>query len=999
MQKKGLAVLVALIVVVVLINFASASLISYSSNIKEQTALSNYSSYNIVSQGSAQYLSFSSDKTYNASEDSEGYIVEFKSPPLIEQNKEQGLAMASQSSRSKLEDEHNKAIEDIFEKVQEANIMASPPSESLFSRVWYGISVFFKKTFSKKVLASPPEVKREFYNVFNGISVNIDEREAEFVRQSDYVKAVYPNRKVYANLMDSVPLINADDVWNMQDASGRPITGENITIAVIDTGVDYTHADLGGCLGENCKVIGGYDFVNNDNDPIDDMGHGTHVAATAAGGNFSASAASCGDGICNSEGNKNVHINVGAGEQVIVFGESYTIGLFGITDDAIPRATIIVDTANAVFTEGQTKIVGGISVYAKTIFKSADSEYVELGVEVEDENSCGADCGAGGGGGGNSAGLTAGLKGVAPNAKILAYKVLDAGGSGSFEEVMAGIEQAVIDGADVISMSLGANCRTYSEFCGPDDPQSRAIDAAVNAGVVAVISAGNCGPGGSMWCPKLGDETIGSPGTARKAITIAASSKEDYIASFSSRGNIIWETGAIIKPDVAAPGVDICAAQYDSAWDAYKCYDDKHIAISGTSMAAPHVAGTVALIKQQHPDWTPEEIKMALRSTALDLGYRMQDQGYGRIDALNAVNLTHKPCIARIDTNGKLSGIVNISGEASCDNFKNYTLSFLDGPLINSSNNAIVNGRLGEINSEDLSSGNLFVRLTVNNIYGEHYDDTALLVIDNFNISSIGKLGFIKGIETVKGKIDLSSYQAYKVEYTQTGIIPENWIQVCFNTTRLYGDTLCTFDASSIQNGVYAFRLSVLRNGNWLTSLPYKVGVLRELMDGWPVEINGWPEGASVVADVNNDNKNEIVLPASRYCQGNWCGGGLMYAIFNVSGSNKTILKFMQTGIEKNLLIDYYPSIYYDKETGKNSMGFAADWGGSEIGLVDSDGNYTASWPATLPEGYSPSYPLTIASINNETRDNLFFTGFNDFDNLSIFDYDKFGNLARQTEV
>src|SRR3989338_1423019 len=92
------------------------------------------------------------------------------------------------------------------------------------------------------------------------------------------------------SLMDSVPLINADDVWLLDEdgndcsVSGKEcLTGKGVSIAIIDTGVDYTHPDLGGCFGEGCKVIGGYDFSDNDNDTMDYHGHGTHVAATAAG--------------------------------------------------------------------------------------------------------------------------------------------------------------------------------------------------------------------------------------------------------------------------------------------------------------------------------------------------------------------------------------------------------------------------------------------------------------------------------------------------------------------------------------------------------------------------------------------------------------------------------------------------------------------------------------------------------------------------------------------
>ena len=72
-------------------------------------------------------------------------------------------------------------------------------------------------------------------------------------------------------------MVRAVDVWN----SG--LRGQGTSIAIIDTGIDYTHPNLGGCFGTGCKVIGGYDFANRDNDPMDDNGHGTHCAGIAAG--------------------------------------------------------------------------------------------------------------------------------------------------------------------------------------------------------------------------------------------------------------------------------------------------------------------------------------------------------------------------------------------------------------------------------------------------------------------------------------------------------------------------------------------------------------------------------------------------------------------------------------------------------------------------------------------------------------------------------------------
>ena len=434
-----------------------------------------------------------------------------------------------------------------------------------------------------------------------------------------------PNRyKPSSSFIDNFELIGTEAIRGILDDKGNRLTGKGVTIGVIDTGIDYEHPDL------RRSFAGGHDLVDGDDDPMETKGagfrstlHGTHVAGVIA--------------------------------------------------------------AN-----GR-------------------------------------------------------MRGMAPDAKIVAYRALGPGGSGTTEQVIAAIDEAIKDKVDILNLSLG------NDVNGPDLPISLALNKAVDEGIVAVTSSGNSGP--NRW-------TVGSPGTASKAISVGAStppmqvpylhapglseeirlellqgsdtwnitqsenlvfaglgtkedmkgvrdklvlvergkltftekarnaleagalgviihnntkgtffgnleaslpipvaaiSKEeglalkkqlvnnsmlirmnlieekDILADFSSRGpvTVTWE----IKPDIVAPGVAINST-----------IPGGYLPLQGTSMAAPHVAGAAALIKQAHPDWTPAEIKAAIMNTAKDITnrdgkrYRTFEQGAGRIQLEEAIN-------------------------------------------------------------------------------------------------------------------------------------------------------------------------------------------------------------------------------------------------------------------------------------------------------------------------------------------------------------------------
>lgn len=274
-------------------------------------------------------------------------------------------------------------------------------------------------------------------------------------------------------------------------------TGSGRKVVVLDTGYNYTHPEL------ISSYLGGKDFVNDDNDPMDDEGHGSHVAGI-------------------------------------------------ITADGV------------------------------------DSR----------------------------------ARGVAPDAGVIAGKVLDQNGSGYFSDVVAAIYWAVDGpdgvygnaddlGADAVSLSLGTGAPyVYKGFCDGVLPDlTNAIKYAVQKNITVVVAAGNSGnPGVSI------------PGCISYSTTVGAVGSTDKVASFSGRGNAL---------DITAPGVNIFSSILGSAYATW----------SGTSMATPMVTGVIALVKNAHPAYTQGQVESKLFGTAKDLGKfgKDKDYGWGRVRADLAV--------------------------------------------------------------------------------------------------------------------------------------------------------------------------------------------------------------------------------------------------------------------------------------------------------------------------------------------------------------------------
>ena len=204
-----------------------------------------------------------------------------------------------------------------------------------------------------------------------------------------------------------------------------------------------------------------------------------------------------------------------------------------------------------------------------------------------------------------------GVTGVAPGARLWAVKVLDAGGSGTLSGVAAGIDYVAknADKIEVANMSLGGRFKS--------DVIDAALNGAVDAGVSFAVAAGNSHADAKDFSPANHPKVLAvsavadSDGVGGGKGGKVSNNADDTLASFSNFGD---------KVRIAAPGVGI-----ESTWKASATGADTFNTISGTSMASPHVAGALGLLKAKNPDMKPEDAYKAL----INAGKAQDDPDYG----------------------------------------------------------------------------------------------------------------------------------------------------------------------------------------------------------------------------------------------------------------------------------------------------------------------------------------------------------------------------------
>jgi subtilisin family serine protease len=398
-----------------------------------------------------------------------------------------------------------------------------------------------------------------------------------------------------------------------------------------------------------------------------------------------------------------------------------------------------------------------------------------------------------------------GVIGVAWGARVMALKALSDEGLGYDSQLAEAIVYAANNGADIINASWGSS--------GYSATMADAINYATSLGVLFVAAAGNSAE----------DVRRAFPAGLSAVVCVGATDGADQKASFSNFGP---------RLDVAAPGVSILSLRAANT-SLGQIVSNDFVVLNGTSMAAPHTAGTAALLLSLQPALTVELLRQTLRISARDLSPPGRDDTYGsgRISASNALG-TPLVSEARILTpsNGVIVTLTNtFSGVAQGGSFASYVLDVGNGSapvswtVLRQSSNAVDHAALGGLDSGKMQNGFYTVRLRVFDVLGRVFEDRLLVEVRNVYFSDPAMPAFPclaaefkpGTVLSLRGTAIGSDFRSYTLSWARGSNANAGWSTDGIaltdgGTTGKTNSLLGTWDTSSItQADYFTFRLLV----------------------------------------------------------------------------------------------------------------------------------------------------------------------------------------------
>lgn len=485
-----------------------------------------------------------------------------------------------------------------------------------------------KKEQIEQVLKKYPKLKlRTIYkHAITGFSVSGKKRDVAKLQQESFIQAVTEIAVYHAALDESVPFIGGDQVRGIYDSRKQRITGKGIKVGVIDTGIDYTHPDL------KHAYKGGKDLVDHDNDPMETKGnaelatiHGTHVAGIIAA---------------------NGKVKGVAPEAEIYAYRALGPGGAGDTEQVLLAIDAAIEDGVDVLNLSLGNEVNGPDLPISLALNKAVGQGI---VAVTSNGNSGPAVWTVGSPGTSEKAISVGASTPPMNVPYLIYGLGMEKREVSLLPVQGAKEWSIASSENIVDGGLGERKElkgVQGKIVLIQRGKLSFLDKVKNAkkaGAKAVVIFNNtkgsftAGLGKNVnlpaaTIPKKDGERIKRMIANKEGRTVrfVYRKEQDRLADFSSRGpvTVSWD----IKPDILAPGVGI-----------YSTIPNGYTKLAGTSMSAPHVAGACALLLQAHPNWTPDQIKSALMTTAKPLKNKSQDwyhtfeQGAGRLQIAEAL--------------------------------------------------------------------------------------------------------------------------------------------------------------------------------------------------------------------------------------------------------------------------------------------------------------------------------------------------------------------------